>query len=610
MQLKHRLFVFVAATLGVVSAPHVAGAKPLVAGPAIASDIVRIAVHLPLQNSAELDTLVANQASKASPLYHHFLSPAQFRARYSASSSAIGRAQAALRLIGFTIERTSSQLIVARAAADVAAHAFAIRPFRVRNGNAIHVGSTTPLTLPSELALLHATVAGLSASEAPRPGSSRALTPANRFSNIGPYFADDLKQAYNFPAYQTLNGRDVSVAIIGASDFSDSDLRAYLRHERIGAFSGALAPAPRVKHVILDGSLPFDPASNDSFEANLDTQQLALTAPGATITAIAAPNFDISSFLAAYEFVDETNAYDIVESSYGGCELFYTAAYNNGIDLTGIAQAYHDLFRQGNAQGTTFVEITQDQAGLICPESAYFDNPPTTPARSYKYIPSVAFWGDDPAVTAVGGGNLLTSARAASLRSTYVSENGFSDRLVPEDPYLTGNLLDNGRWGGGSGVSVLFSKPAYQKLVQTDAARRAVPDVSFHVGGCPIDVLGGFCPVNRSSDYEVLGGEAFEAIGASAAAPDFAGLLSLKVQSQNSRLGNENFDLYELGRANTFFPYHFFRQGQPGNNGVVKSAAGWQGYNRIYGLGTPLGANFDFVPFSPLAGDPQTASNP
>ncbi|MBD5603479.1 MAG: peptidase S53, partial [Candidatus Eremiobacteraeota bacterium] len=75
-------------------------------------------------------------------------------------------------------------------------------------------------------------------------------------------------------------------------------------------------------------------------------------------------------------------------------------------------------------------------------------------------------------------------------------------------------------------------------------------------------------------------------------------------------LGNANTTLYELGTANDALPYHFYHQRIPGYNGVVTVKAGTKGYNQITGLGTPYAANFIGAPNLPLAGDPQTPSNP
>ena len=67
------------------------------------------------------------------------------------------------------------------------------------------------------------------------------------------------------------------------------------------------------------------------------------------------PDLSDDSIIAAYTDVDEDNLVDVANSSFGGCELFYTAPYNGGVDMTGILKVYHALFQQGNAQGITFV---------------------------------------------------------------------------------------------------------------------------------------------------------------------------------------------------------------------------------------------------------------
>lgn len=151
-----------------------------------------------------------------------------------------------------------------------------------------------------------------------------------------------------------------------------------------------------------------------------------------------------------------------MSTSYGECELLYTAAYNGGIDQTNILNAYNELFKQGNAQGTTFVVASGDQGALGCPEVGYFTNAPTTPPTVYKSLLGVSANASLPTVIAVGGGELKTKAPARSLNSTYTGELGFSDPLPIEDPYGTGNLVE-AYFGAGGGISTVFKKPFYQK---------------------------------------------------------------------------------------------------------------------------------------------------
>jgi kumamolisin len=112
--------------------------------------------------------------------------------------------------------------------------------------------------------------------------------------------------------------------------------------------------------------------------------------------------------------------------------------------------------------------------------------------------------------------------------------------------------------------------------------------------------------LERSADVEVLDGNVIGVVGTSAAAPDFAGLLALFGQSQGGvRLGNINYLIYTLAAANGNGA--FFRQNIPGNNGLF---ATHPGFNEVLGNGTLIARNFALLPFSPVAGDPQTPSNP
>jgi hypothetical protein len=129
---------------------------------------------------------------------------------------------------------------------------------------------------------------------------------------------------------------------------------------------------------------------------------------------------------------------------------------------------------------------------------------------------------------------------------------------------------------------------------------RTVPDVGGHIGSATFS----------SSDFEIIGGGFFAAIGTSASAPDFAALLAIKASVQHSRLGLENPDIYTLAAHNDQLGYWYFHQSNPGSDGFYTYTRAHQGYNYIYGVGSPHGANFALLPFSPLAGDPQTPTNP
>ncbi len=579
-----------------------------------ATQSIDFSVHLPLQNSAQLDQLIRLQANKNSPMYHHFLTVDQFRAAYAPSTASIKAVEAALVAKGLSVTSVESQLIHVRGRAATINSAFSTQLGVARSATGgLQVAAATPLAMPSALTAANATVLGLATTIKPKPEFARANVggaPLNRYSKLGVYWFDDLKQAYDHPSDLVANGKGVTVATVGESDFSSSDAALYFAHEKYGTAGFPAAPVPT--HLLLGGQYAFDPNNGTSDEADLDVQQVAGAAPGANVVGVSI-NSPGEPFLNAYAYLDEANKADIVSTSYGECELYYTAAYNNGTDQTGILQAYHDLFRQGNSQGITFIFSSGDDSGLGCLPTGYF-GPKTSTV--FHPIAGSGIWVDDPNVTAVGGTNLVTSYTKGSLNSTYVGENATGDRIVtPMDPFGTGNLESLGLWGSGSGTSVLFAKPAFQSGINTGSATmRVMPDVSMHMGGCPYygpSIVVNCDLANRdSADIAVIGGALAGLIGTSASAPEFAGLLAVKESVQHSRLGNENEDLYSLAAANTALPYHFFRQGIYGYNGVYHTASGVLGYSPIIGVGTPIAQNFALLPFAAAAGIPQSLSNP
>ena len=533
------------------------------------------------------------------------MTPAQFRASYGPDPARVAAVVKALSAAGLQAAQTSTQVISVRGPAATVERLLSTKLSRITTARgAARVAAFAPYVLPNLLVQSGAVALHLHAGPQLRPASrivpaARNVNPQNHKVSEGPYWADDLKQAYAFPSYGTADGAGVSIAIIDGGDFSDADLSAYLAHERIGTLANDLAPPPKTAHVYLPGAPAFDPNSGDSGEANLDSQQIALTAPGAALTAFILGDDSDGSFFDAFVQIIESNAFDIVSSSYGSCELSYLPQYNRGQDYSGVLTAQNDLFKQGNAQGITFVSASGDQGAFACPAAGYFLNPPTSPPTVYPAVLSVSGLASAPNTIAVGGGDLTTSGLAGGRRAVYLREQGTVASLPADDPYGTGNEVKE-TFAAGGGKSAVFARPTYQNLVRTGSTMRTVPDVGGHIGSASFS----------SSDYSIIGGSLFVAIGTSASAPDFAALLALKASVQHSRLGLENPDIYTLSAHNDQLGYWYFHQSNPGSDGFYSYDRNHQGYNYIYGVGSPHGANFAFLPFAPLAGDPQTATNP
>ncbi len=599
-------------------------------GRAAASANVPFLVHLPLTDEAGLEELVELQGTPGTQAYHRWLTPAQFAAAFAATDSKTRAVVANLRLLGMTIDRVSAQYVTAHGSVAQIENAFGARmaTFREADGRT-RLASSVELVLPPNLRRLHVDVEGLVHHGIASPMFHRgpriarytaadansapaAPVPLNRYGLFGPLWFDDTKEAYRYPAYTYASGKGVTVATVNEADFDSADLTAYLQHEKIGNAHGDLAPLPTVDHVLVPGAPPFDPNDGASFEADLDTQQVAGMAPGAKLDGYTTNDFDFpADFSEVYDYISTTNSADIVSTSYGLCENFFLPSYSGGQSYVDELHSLHDEFLQGNSLGITYTVASDDSAGLLCPEIAYLTHPGAH--KKYKNVPSVSAPASDPNVVAVGGGNLITSydpAKTKDLTSTYVTENAYADPETPSDPFLNGNTITNNYWGAGTGQSAVWKKPSWQRGL-TPGTTRSVPDVGLFVGGCfPDDPM--FvqpCHDDVSHAIAYFAGSVYEVIGTSVAAPQFAALLADLEQVSGSgskpaagRLGNVNPTLYR-------YPSSIFHKDIPGFDGI--STFGGDGTSHKWLPSYGLGSVFNKIPYPGLeSGVPQTKTNP
>jgi subtilase family serine protease len=617
-----------------VSAPQVGGAQAAAAvmQAASPSDMVEFTVYLPLRHQQELDSLLAELHDQNSSKYQQWLEPSDFLQRFGPSPADIAALSAALSARGLTIIQSNAHGVRVQGPASAVSNAFSVAlQSRSQNGRTRFMAKGA-LQIPGELAALNARIVGLDAIPEHRvhsrtTGMANAVssTVDNRYGVTGSYWFDDLKQAYDYPAYSAhTDGTGISVAILMSDLIFPDDLAAAFNHEKFAAISGA--PVPTITTVTVDGGGVYN--GNGSFEASLDTQQVAGGAPGSNVTLVSIPDLSDAHAIDGYTYIVDTNTYDIVNSSFGGCELEYLPAYNGGTDFTYILQQYHEIFEQGNAQGITFVASSGDEGGLLCP-SVDYGNPGASPV----FVPGVSTPSDDTDVTSVGGGNLITVSDG-TLNSAYVRESAFADPELPYDIYGIGQNVSGGVWGAGGGISSVFKKPLYQWLANTGSFTwRTQPDVGMQVGGLGFSDLNGtapgFCDSSAIScgpdDSSVLtaygvglGGGFYFTIGTSVSSPEFVGALALFEQQfgKHHRMGNVNYFLYAQGALQSLVggvhapdPLQFFHRNIPGNDGFWSAGFPSFNYDYIYGLGSPDVRKL-FGLKGPAAGLPQTPSNP
>ncbi len=583
-------------SLSIPSAQLHAAEKATLQARIASTDSVGFDVYIPLQHRDQLAKDLQDLHDSSSPNYQKWMTPEQFNARYGATDAQVAAIQRQLAASGLqsTIV-TGHHIHVAGTAANVEkALGTTLRQGVYRNGKTT-VAAAQPITRPDSSRQVDAAVTGLAGMIRMRSHAHSVAIPQNRYSSTGSYWFTDLKQAYSFPSYQAYNGKGVTIGILMSGDFNQPDMNTYFAHEKIAS--------PKFSTVQIDGGSPFDP--DGSFETHLDLQQSGGMAPKAHVILYNLPDLSDDHILDGLSKIVSDNKADVVSMSFGGPEAFYTAADNGGEDFTYILQQEDDLMAQGNAQGITFIASSGDSGALSALPIVCFDGGP----NCGTFQPSAEFPASSPHVTGVGGTNLVTTytGLTGDLNSQYVREQAYADPLAVDIFY--GTSATGGYWGSGGGDSVVFRKPAFQALTDTGNKRfRTVPDLALHMGGCPAGTIT-TCNPDDSADIEAIGGEYVGVIGTSASAPDFAGLTALTIQRYGRRLGNENYYIYTLAIAQSLgLPVKVFKTGIPGFNGLYSTTK--KGYNRVLGNGTLNGAEFLLAPFIPVAGTPQTPSNP
>jgi len=621
-------------------------------GPADKGEVAHFSVYLPLTHTDALEKLLQAQTDVTSSSYHQWLTPAQFKQQFGPSNSDVARVKSMLQAQGFKVVAEHTQNIEVEGPVSAVEKTFNshIEHMQLKSGVVKLAAAEKHLTLPAALVSMGAVIPEFAPHVAHVhsqrvPMAMHAAAPGDRLASAASLFLpNDLNEAYQLPAFNAkvtplfsrhavqTAGVGAHIGIVMSSKISQADLALTFDGEL--GFSATLVdindytgnsnlPVPKVKfRVVGKGSGKFDPNSGAAPEAALDTQMSLGTAPGAKETLYDIEDLSDDNVTAAYTAIVEDNIVDVASSSFGQCELDYTAKYNGGEDFTSILKVNHRIFQQGNAQGITFVASSGDNGGLDCLSVAFVNNP----TDGTKFIAGVNSPANDPNVTAVGGTNLQTVGVPTPDDATYSSENADFDPRVPAefdlpnpDGTTTPVFVNDNIFGSGGGISTLWPKPGYQFLVNTASnTHRTLPDVSLMMGGCPgdADLTAQDCTVlPRSAAIVWLGGAPIGLIGTSASAPEIAGVLAIAV-GVNGRLGNVNPLIYSLSLAQTLAggtrapnALQIFHRNTSGNNGVFSVKSG-QAYSEVLGNGTLDVKNFLGLSFVAPAGTPSTPSNP
>lgn len=528
-----------------------------IANPATPLNRMLLLLNSSPAQQAHLDALLASQQDPNSPLFHHWLTPEEFGARFGAVDADLTQVTAWLAAQGFTIDEiTAGRRLVAfsGSAAQVAA-AFHTPLHIYRVDSTDHLANAEDPQIPMGLAGLVTGIVSLH--DFRRTSEMRALTPLSAEPDYSAgathyLFPADFATIYDLnPLFaEGTNGTGSSIAIAARSNIKLADIEAFR------SMAGLLANDPSVT---LDGADP-GLVAHDQDESTLDAEWSGAAAPAAKVNLVVAASTATSDGIdLAAAYIVNHSAAPLVSVSYGSCEQQMGAA-----ELA----FYNSLWEQAASQGMSVFVASGDAGAAGCSE-------PTVNAGSQTAVNGLC---SSPYSTCVGGTEFNEGANAAQYWST-TNSWGYSSVLfyIPEEVW--NESASNGGaelWASGGGASTVYTQPVWQANVNGAAAAngmRAVPDLALAAAD--------------HDGYSVAeNGSFWIASGTSAATPSFAGIMALVVQSQHgASQGNANPRLYTLAGA-ADDPFHTTTSGDNSVPGVSGFTATGATYNLATGLGS------------------------
>ena len=492
---------------------------------------MNLTVALKPRDQAGIDDLIKRQNDPSDPLYHHYLSNEEYKARFSPTDAQVQEVVEYLELRGVHVANVHGDNMILEAESDTAttedAFQIQINEFEKADGELVFAPNAEPL-LTDEIAPRVSGVVGLnnlakfrSHTLETRSGTS---TPAS-----GGFAPADIRAAYGISSGYSAAGQ--SVALFQLDSYTPSDIDAYRTQYGIplsGAGSTNIVPY----YIGGASSTPGDGAS----EVTLDTELVLALAPQLdNIFIYMGVNTDAGA-LATYSQIATDNTAKSVSSSWGIAEDLVSQSYIN---------SENTIFQKMATQGQSMYAASGDYG-------AYDDQ---------RYNPTKLDV-DDPAsqpyVTGVGGTTLASKV-------SNIGEVAWSNTSTTPDT------------GGGGGISTRWAQPSFQQGLGNSTnlgstSNRMVPDVALHAN-----------PNNGYNIYFDGGWHRYG--GTSCAAPLWAAFTAVinrtRVSNGLGTLGFANAALYAL--AGSSLGSSVFHDITSGNNLYYPATTG---YDLATGLGS------------------------
>ncbi|TBR37250.1 MULTISPECIES: pre-peptidase C-terminal domain-containing protein [Dyella] len=545
------------------------------------SRALHVAVSLKLRNQDQLQQFLHDLATPGTASYGQFLTPAQFKAKYSPTDQQVQAVIAHLQSAGFTNITVSPNHLLIEAdghASNVQAGFRAtMKQFQFRGRQ--RIANDAEVLVPASLGDTVNAVLGLqdvsvkhtmyhfikpstqSELKASAPVSTNATAAAGTITSHNP---TQFAAIYNAGSTPTASNTTVGIITWGSTTQTVTDLNTFT--------SNAGLPTVTTQTVKVGTATLWDDADADG-EWDLDSQTIVGTSGGVQklifYTAANGTNdasLTDAGITAAYNKAVTDNVAKVINVSLGEDE---TAAHNSG------TQSSDDtVFQQAVAQGQTFSISSGDEGVYEAQQGVLTNTSGTVTANLSAY--SVSEPASSPYVVAVGGTTLSTTSG-----TTWAGETVWNEGLA----YVSSTDRRQRLWATGGGVSSFETAPTWQTTaLGSSITHRVLPDVAFDAA-------------QSSGAQIVYQGSLAQIGGTSLASPIFVGVWA-RLQSANG-----NALPFPTSKMYADFPNHpeLLHDVSSGNNGYngygYNAAAGWDyttgfGSINISALNTFAAANW------------------
>ena len=488
------------------------------------------------------------RSTRGNAAYRHFLTPAQYYAKFGTTSDAVKSVSSWLTGAGLKVNSVAAhnRYLVVSGSVAAAQKAFGVQLNRYSHDGLTVQAPASALTAPNSVASAVLAVSGVDTTPmtvtpatqnpAPPPGGFRNSQPCSSFYGeklattlpdfngqtlpYAPcgYTGTQLRSAY--AGATTLDGSGITVAITDAYAAATiaSDAATYAAHNG-GAAYGAhqfTQSLPGSYTRVNTGPRQCDQGGWQG-EETLDVEAVHAMAPAANIRYYASKSCYDTDFLDTFARVNDEGVAQLVTNSWGEGEL---------AEKSSVTAEYELMFLQGANEGISYLFSSGDNGDEVA----------NLGTKQADYPAS------DPYATAVGG-----TSTAIDSTGALAWETGWgTEKYSLSADHTAWNVAIPFQYGAGGGASTVFSQPSYQAGIAPAGARQ-VPDVAMDADPTTGMLIGEtqIFPDGTYYDQYRIG-------GTSLASPLFAGMTALAFQHAGGGVGLLNPTIYANAGSGAF----------------------------------------------------------